>query len=690
VHGRGRPPGRQALQLPDRTNAVLSMTFEGDAQAFAPIRLSAREKLSEPYEIEVTAIQSRGTDYAPEEILHKRASVQVAWLGKKRHFTGLVREYQPLGQMREFRACRLVLVPRVWALSQAQDCRVFQEKTAQEILRELFSLIGLTDVSFFVEDTPPLPYRTQYNESGLRFATRIMEEAGWFYYFDQRDGGEALVIGDDNTSMRPLSEPLRTLLAVRTAHGTSRGKEQTADYNPETPRAELKGEQETILKAKGLLSPNAFSWPAFGRTADEATARARLRMEAAEAAASLFSGGSDWPRLSPGAVFRYESPDTGRAGDLPSGKYAVRRVVHQAVDDGWIASGETPHYSNSFDAFPSDTPWREPLDTRKPRMDGVHNAVVIGGDGDEVLTDALGRVKIRFFWDHRQDATHDNGIWARVVQPWAGNGWGGQFLPRIGTEVAVAFMNGDPDQPVVLGGLYNGADTPIFSKTETTLSGFRTRSFNTEPKGENFSEFVFDDKQGHEQVKLHAQKDYKVSVENDLDLKVDNCRIVQIKKDDTFTVKGNQKLEVSEGNREVLIAKGNQKLDIKMGNFDTKLDMGNYKLTAGLGNVSIKASAGKVEIEAMQSITLKVGANTVIIDQTGVKITGMMLKMKSQLITQVDAGLMLKMKGGLMTTVEAGLMNTFKSGLLAKVASPLTMVKGDGMLMLKGGLTLIN
>jgi type VI secretion system secreted protein VgrG len=675
------------------------MTFEGDGAAFAPIRLSAREKLSEPYEIEITAIQSRGSDYPPEEILHKRAVVKVAWFGKTRHFTGLVREYQPLGQIREHRTCRMVLVPRLWALNQAVDCRIFQEMTAQDILRKLFAEIGLSDVSFYAADTDPLPYRTQYNESGLRFARRLMEEAGWFYYFDQGENGEKLVVADDNSSLRPLSDPITELMGVRAQHGIFRGQERTTDYNAETPRADLMGETDTVLKAKGALGPVAFTWPAYGRNAGETATRARLRMEAAEAVASLFSADGDLARLCAGAVVTYQGIGDPRAGELPRGKYVIRQVLHEAVDEAWLSGGVTPRYSNSFEAFPYATRWREPLETLKPRMDGVHNAVVIGSSAaDEVLTDDLGRVRIRFFWDHRGDASPDNGIWARVVQPWAGNGWGGQFLPRIGTEVAVAFMNGDPDHPVVLGGLYNGADTPIFSKTETTLSGFRTRSFNTDPKGEHFSEFVFDDKKGSEQVKLHAQKDFKISVENDLDLKVDNCRIVQVKKDDTVTIKGNQKLKVEEGNREVLISKGNQKLDIKMGNFDTKLDMGNYKLTAGLGNVSIKASAGKVEIEAMQSITLKVGANTVVIDQSGVKISGMMLKMKSELVTQLDAGLALKMKGGLMatlkgglmTTVQGGLMSTLKSGLMTKVSSPMTNVKGDGLLMLKGGLTMIN
>jgi type VI secretion system secreted protein VgrG len=308
-------------------------------------------------------------------------------------------------------------------------------------------------------------------------------------------------------------------------------------------------------------------------------------------------------------------------------------------------------------------------------------------------------VKVRFFWDHRQDATPGEGIWARVVQPWAGNGWGAQFIPRVGTEVACAFMNGDPDQPLVIGGLYNGQDAPIFLKADKDKSGFRSRSFDTKAGGaEEFSEFTFNDKKGSEEVFLHAQKDYKINVENDLKLKVDNCRIVEITKDDTVGIKGKQDYTVK-GNQTLVIEEGNRKINVKKGDQVTKLDMGNYKLTTDMGNMDFKAAAGKVVIDAAQSITLKVGTNTVIIDTQGVKINGMALKFKATMNAEIESGLMTKMKAGMMTKIESGMMTQVKSGMMTQIKSGLmtqaeggamTMVKSGGLLMLKGSLTMIN
>lgn len=673
-----------AQALPDKADALLSMTFDGQEGVLVPIRATVREKLSEPYEIELTAIHGREEEFKPEEILQKKVRLTLRHREEERVFHGLIREYQPLGQMRGFRTGSLKIVPAMWALTLATDCRIFQEQTADDIIKEIFAHAGLQSPDFKL--TGPrvqLPYRTQYNESGLRFCTRLMEEAGWFYFIEQGERSEKVIVTDDNASLISLgTAPANELFErMRPAVGIARGKERTADYNPETPRTEVKGEQATVLKAAGPLSPEAFVWPARSAKPDEAAQRARLKMEAAEAASHTFTGDGGWVKLSPGHFFELADTPFTQAFEVPPGKYAVRSVVHQATDERWVTGGAAPSYSSSFEVFPIATPWREPMETRKPRMDGVHSAVVIGGDSDVVFTDDLGRVKIRFFWDHRGDASADNGIWARVVQPWAGNGWGGHFIPRVGTEVAVAFMNGDPDYPVVLGGLYNGVDAPIFTKAENTRSGFRTRSFAGSSGGnEEFSEFSFDDKQGEEQVFLHAQKDYKVNVENDLNLKVENCRVVQIVNDDSVKITGKQDYEVK-GNQSLKITDGDRKVVLNKGNHATKLDMGNYKLTTAMG---------KVEIEAMQSITLKVGSNTLVIDQTGVKIDGMQLKFKGTMTSEMEGGLTLKLKGGMQTDIEGGMMTNIKAGLMTSVKGVMTDVKGDGMLVLKGGLTMIN
>ncbi|HEV7264399.1 MAG TPA: type VI secretion system tip protein TssI/VgrG [Falsiroseomonas sp.] len=650
------------MELPDRSGALIWMSLDGDAEVVAPTRLRVREAISEPYEIEVTAVHVRAP-FAPADILQKTAVVGLRRDDLEREFHGLVREYIPLGKdARGYEACRLTIVPKLWGLTLANDCRVFQEKTAKEILEALFSEGQITGTEFRITgEDPQLPYRTQYNEDRLRFATRIMEEAGWYYFFE----GEKLVVTDANASLGDVGAlPAAGALvdAIRQMVGVAGGKELTKDYDPVSPTTEVKGEQATVLKSTGALSPDSFVWPAGTDDPAAAAARARLRMEAAEAEASLLAGDGSWILLAPGHLFEVIGEDS----FLPPGKYGVRNVVHQAVDETWLTGSGPPSYGNGFEIFPNATPWRQRLATRRPRMDGVHAAIVLGADGEgNIFTDDLGRVKVKFFWDHRGEAAPGQAIWARVVQPWAGKGWGGQFIPRVGTEVAVAFMDGDPDRPVVLGGLYNGVDTPIYSKAEKTKSGFRSRSVD-DGAAADFNEFTFDDKAGEEQVYLHAQKDFNIKVENDLTLKVDNCRIVEVKVDETvlikgkqdFTVIGNQTLMVKDGNRTLTVKTGNYEESVDTGNYKMGVKTGNYDLGVKAGNVTMKADAGAVTIEAAQSITLKVGGSEVKIAPDGVTIKGPMLKLKA------DG--------------------------LAEFASPMTTVKGDGMLTLKGGVVMIN
>jgi type VI secretion system secreted protein VgrG len=646
------------VALPDRANSLLSMTLDGNAELLAPTRLKIVEQLTAPYELEVTAIHAGEAELPLGDVLQKKATVTLRRGTEDRVFHGLVRDYTPLAtDIRGYRGCILKIVPKVWSLSQANDCRVFQEKTAKEILETLFQEGQITDVAFRLNgEIPTFPYRTQFNESKLHFIQRIMEEAGWFYFFEQPEAGELLVVTDANAGLADIGAlPGEGALisGLRTLHGVPRGKEHTADYDPVSPGTEIKGEQATKMKQTGALSPDSFVWPAGTDKPAEAAARSKLRMQAHEAAASLLAGNSEWGKLTPGHIFEVLGSDT----FLQPGKYAVRSVTHQAVDESFLAGGAASLYSNSFEVFPESVPWKQQLNTQRPRMDGLHAAVVIGTDAEgDIFTDDLARVKVKFFWDHRGEAAPDQSIWARVVQPWAGKGWGAQFIPRVGTEVAVAFMDGDPDRPVVLGGLYNGVDKPIFTKAEKMKSGFRSRSVD---KGgtKDFSEISFDDKKGQEVLFIHAQKDFNIEVENDLNLKVDNCRIVEVKKDETITIKGDQGVRVK-GNRTLIVEQGSYKVWVDTDNYETVVKMGNHDLKVKMGNIGVKADLGAIKQEAMQSITFKVGGNSLTIDQTGVTIKGIMVKIEGTAMVDVKA--------------------------------PMTSVKGDGMLILKGGIVLIN
>ena len=467
-----------------------------------------------------------------------------------------------------------------------------------------------------------------------------MEEEGWYYFFEHDEDSHTLVVTNDNNGFQTVpGEALRLgtgttadmLTEFRKPETFAPGKVTVKDYDFDTPDKNLKMEQSTILKHGGTANRPVFHWPALTRDSGMAKNRARWRMEAAEAAVSLIGGECQHAGLVAGGKFKLRT-------DAGEQVHVVQRITHRAEDvseRAGIVDGS--HYKNSFFCLPNAVTWRQPMATARPRMEGLHTAKVLAPSGEEIHTDEQGRIKIRFFWDWREDATADNSEWVRVVQPWAGNQWGGQFIPRVDTEVAVAFMDADPDRPIVIGGLYNGDDKPIFPVAEKTKLGFRTRSVL---KGgtDDFNELSFDDKKGKELLFLHAQKNMKTEVEVDQTLTVGHDQTITIENDRTLTIN-----------------KGNQTTLLKMGDQATKLEMGSQATELMLGDISVKCDLGSISMEAMQSITLKVGLSSVKIDQTGVTVTGMMVKIDGQVMTDVK---------GLMTTVKGTAMLQLGGGIL--------------------------
>jgi type VI secretion system secreted protein VgrG len=654
----------------NRSKALLTMTSALPADTLIPVSLSAHEALSTPFQFNVEVVcQQDSAD--PNKLLNQPACVTLQADGAPiRYFHGIVQTVVSGSPVRgqsgaaSYRVFHLTLVPRLWFMSQTLDCRVYEGKSAAVILKAMFGDIGLTDLS-----GPPSAasrgYTVQFNESDLHFATRLMEEEGWFYFFQHTASAHTLVIAKDNAAFKAI--PKGTLSAggannaghtpVEDFHrstATVHGHWMLKDYDPENPATLLKNAQPTTLKAAGAPARDAFRWPALTFDNGVVGDRTNWEMQAAEAAASVCEGTTHFGGLVPGATFVLSSRP---AGTL-DGTYAVRGTNHHARDETWINQSAPQTYACHFTCFLNSVPWRQPMATRRPRMEGIHTALVMGPQstaaadikmqsGEEIHTDNLGRVRVRFFWDHRGDATGGGAVWARVVQPWGGNGWGAQFIPRVGTEVAVGFVDGDPDRPMVLGGLYNGISDVLYKVSDKTKLGFRSRST---PNGTptNVSEFTIDDRAGEELIYFHAEKDYTTEVEHDQTLTVDNCRVVTVKKDETVDIQGKQTITV----------KGHRTIRVSQGNLSTTVDKGNSTLDVSLGNISVKAGAGKIELEAMQSITLTVGSNSIKIDQTGIVLDGMMVKISGQ--------------------------------TMAQMSSPLTTVKADGMLTLKGGITMIN
>ena len=689
-----------------RDTSLLNITTSPlGADALIPYEFSAREAISAPFLFDIRAFSQQGV-FDPNTLLYQPVCVALQekdGSGVVRYFHGIAQSVSAEGGLMEVRgtnlhAYRITLVPKLWFLSQTVDCRVFQNKTTVDILKQMFGDLSLTDVTY------PSPgaereYTVQFNESDLHFATRLMEEEGYFYFFEHSASKHQLIIANANTAFSTVpdasemhfgggdSQGARIFNWERTA-ATTRGSMMFKDYDPTNPSTALQSTQPTTLTTSGVAQRDDFRWPALSFDTGTVTNRTKYEMESAEAAVSIYGGSSNFGALYAGGKFTMVNKPAGPYDDT----YVLHSVTHHVTDDTWLTGGGTPSQENHFTCFPSSVTWRQPLVTPRPRMEGIHTAIVLGPDGEEIYTDALARVKVRFFWDHRSEATDALDVWARVIMPWAGNGWGAQFIPRIGTEVAVAFVDGDPDRPIVVGGLYNGNMNPIYAVADKTKSGIRTRS-SLKGGTSDFSEYTFDDKKGSELIYEQAQKDLSTYVKNDQTLKIDNCRVVTVKKDETVNIQNNQTitvtqdhgLTVSQGNRTITVSQGNDSTTVSQGNRSTTVStgnnsltvstgnnsltvskgnhsetvsMGNYSTDVSLGNITITADVGSITISALQGITLKCGENSVQISPSGITINGMMVSVQGQVQTQIQGAM--------------------------------TQVGGSAMLQLQGGITMIN
>jgi type VI secretion system secreted protein VgrG len=565
----------------------------------------------------------------PDDLLHQPVCVTVTLADcPPRQVHGLVRRFAATGPLaRGMTGYRMEVVPALWFLSQTEDCRIFEDKATKDIVQTILSEHRVR-CTFRVGGTPARPLTVQYNETDLDFVMRLMADEGWFYLFRHDATSHMMIITESNTSFTkvangtvgigPTPGPV-TLTEWRLGRATAHGKVMLGDYDPEKPSSTLSGETATTARTADAAKRDPFHWPARALKSDQVTQRTRLRMEAAEAAAALAQGAGSNPNFFAGGRIQVNGAE-----------FLLARVSHHAADETWCNAPTPPSYRNSFEAFPSASPWRPAQTAGRPRMEGLHSAEVIGPDGQEIHTDELGRVKLRFRWDRRRDANPGGGVWVRVMQAWSGANAGWTFIPRVGTEVGVSFVDGDPDRPIVVGQIHNGDQRPPWTlPDQKTRSGLRTRS---SPKGgdENCSEFWFDDKKGSEMVHLHAEKDLTVEVENDAKYAIDQNRATTIK----------------QGNDTVTVQQGSRTVDVPMGD---------HTIKSNKGNIAIKTALGAVSIEAMQSITLKVGQSAITLDQAGVTIKGMTVKVEGQVMTsikapmtQIDADGMLKASGGIM------------------------------------------
>lgn len=652
--------------------------------------LSGTEGMSRLFEFRLDLL-SASTDITADQLLGKSVTVSMARAGgDPRYFNGVVRRFAagPIGG-RGLRSYVAEIAPTAWLLTQTSDHKIFQAKSAKDIIEDVLTAHGVTNYRFGVinEQHPVRDYCVQYGETAYDFIQRLMEEEGIFYFIEHKQGEHTIVIADDKSAYvdaidkevtyAPGSMLTNAVSQWLPSFAFQSGKWTQRDFDFENPSKikDLETEQATSVSVSEFSKYERFSYPGLYVKRSDGSLLTRLQMEMLEADYCTVRGDSDLASFTPGAKFKLTNdPDGSKA-------YVLTEVSHRATGATLQAGGgDGETYANSFTCIPADTVFRPLRLTAKPKVHGPQTAIVVGQSGQEIYCDTYGRIKVQFHWDRYGKSDENSSCWIRVAQAWAGGKWGAIFTPRMGMEVVVEFLDGDPDRPLVTGCVYNGDNgVPYALADNKTQSGFLSRS-SQQGTAQNANELRFEDKKGEEQILFHAEKDFLREVENDDTLTVgndqtitvDNNRTETVKADETITIEGNRTETVQQDeavtvqqNRthtiqgdDAATVTGDASLTVSSGNRGVSVDSGNYTLSAAMGNVTIGADMGKVTIEAMQSIELKVGGNSVKIDQTGVTVKGILVKLTADGAANLE---------GAMTTV-----------------------KGSGMLSLSGGLIKLN
>jgi type VI secretion system secreted protein VgrG len=657
--------------------------------------LEAVERLSEPFVILVEGFSHDGIDFLNH--LGKPVSLEVGDLQHHiRYFHGLVTEAVMLNTDANGSHYRLTLRPWLFLLDQNRNYRIFQDKTVVEIAKKVFSDAGMKDVGFdkLTGTYRKRDYCVQYKESDFNFLSRLFEDEGIYYYFDHTKTAHKLVLCDGKSAHKaaPSYDTVK-LFPVQ------RGQGVTPDTLSEwSERVSTAGQAKVSLRSFDFTKPQTpvsseaegssqhpqdalEVYEYLGDFVDKSVgvARGKIRLAAARAGRRIFHGSGDVPGLACGGLFKLSHAVIGRYNR----EYLITGVRHM-VEAEAHRSGEVREPRRvEIEAIPSDTLYRPALVTPRPSADGPETATVTGPSGEVIYVDEHGRVKVRFHWDRSPDDPGKTSCWMRVSHHSAGEGFGNVVLPRVGQEVVVDFLDGDPDRPIITGRVYNAQRKHTYGlPADKTRSLWRSQTVGEAgaysgaekqpPSGKGFNEIRLEDKGGKEEIYIHAQRemvtdvllDQTLTVQRDRKTRIGRDRTTAIKHDEKLTVEtGDETHEVSKGKRTTTIQQdealtvnmGNQKTTVSKGNVTTTVSMGNMDTQVKMGNYTLKTSLGAVTVEAMQSITLKVGASSVVIDQTGVTVKGMMVTSEAQVIQKVK-GTMTQIEGAAMTTVKGGIV----------------------------------
>ena len=493
--------------------------------ALIATRLTVTERLGMPYSIEVDVLGSN-PNLKPRDLLTKEITVTVAYDGDNetvtRHFHGLVAEFQRTGSGAARRmGYRLVAVPGIWRLGLKSNCRIFQEKTVKQIVETILSEHEQPAPNWgILPAMEPIPYCTQFNETDLHFVSRLLEEYGMSYYFTHEASAHKLCISatapgfptfsGGDLEARHDTKLLHELSGWRRRNRARSAKTKFEDMDVERsqPSTVIKKNSDTRVYADEpsmWSAGESYRWPG-GMSTRKGLDSAAVAMGEQEFDFEEFDADTRDPRLLPGARMFVSVQLEDGGSDRQ--QYVVTSARHEAADrSGLIAgAGETETYHGTISLVAANRTWMQPQIHLRPVLAGLYSAKVTGPSGEKIYVDEFGRIKVKFRWDRLGKDDDTSSCWVRVMQSAAGS-WGGTwFLPRVGDEVLVAFLDGDPDRPVVAGSVYGKDAKPPFQPgSNRAQSGISTRSYKSE-SADDANILRFEDKKGSEEVFLHSQK----------------------------------------------------------------------------------------------------------------------------------------------------------------------------------------
>ncbi len=580
--------------------------------------MHGQEKMGElsVFQVELMASNS---EIAFDDVVGQQVTVILVLNDGERYFNGFITEFRYSGWDGVYSRYHATVRPWLWLLTRTSDCRIFQNMKVPEIIKEVFRLNNKVDY----EERLSGSYRTwdycvQYNESDFNFISRLMEQEGIYYFFEHHEDKHVLVMADDasahniypghpeisfdakNESEAAKGDSLDTWSAMLSIVPT---KYAVQDYDFENPKTDLLS--RSIVESDHVYpidDPEIFGYPGEYVARDDGSNYVEIRLQELQCQRERMHSSGDSRVLSPGCTFDlvdFPREDQNR-------EYLTISIEHELKNSSFFAGGGAggrPYRCRVEVMDKQKLPFRSPRQTPKPIVQGPQTAVVVGPEGDEIFTDEYGRIKVQFHWDRYGENDENSSCWVRVSQIWAGTKWGGIHIPRIGQEVVVSFLEGDPDRPLVTGSVYNANNMPPYAlEANKTQSGIKSRS-TLDGGSDNFNELRFEDKIGEEEVYLQAEKNQTILVKNDKSETVGHDETIQIKHDRTETVSNDETLTI-ENNRSVTV---NVDQATNVGNNETR-DVG-VNLTTYVGGELSSAVAGNATESFGADLTREVYGN---------------------------------------------------------------------------------